>query len=389
MQKIKVAFFAETLKENCDGAVRTMYQLINRIPKDKFEFLFICGVPPQQDIGHQVIVMSSMTIPFNHDYRMVLPFLSSYRITQQLDQFQPDIIHIATPSPMGHFAIRYAKAKNLPVISIYHTHFLTYIDYYLKNTPFLIEPTRNRIAKRSKYFYDSCDLIYVPTQAMIDYLADYDHQTEAMKIWQRGIDQQLFTPKKRKPSVLQKRTLNQKPNILFASRLVWEKNLTTLIDFYEVNEAKGSLYNLLIAGDGVAYDELVERMPKAHFLGSLTHQELSTCYASADVFLFTSITETYGNVVIEAMSSGLPCVIADGGGSKSFIKHGINGFLCQPNDANDYFNHISQLLKQPKLYQQFRTNGLNFVAPLNWADLVATYFQDLQLLQQKRQSVAA
>lgn len=380
MKKIKVAFFAETLAEDCDGAVRTMYQIINRIPNAEFEFLFVCGVGPKKGLDHKVSILPSLTIPFNANYKMVLPFLANYRVTQTLSKFQPDIIHIATPSPMGHFALNYGKARGIPVISIYHTHFLSYIDYYLKNTPFLIEPTRRQIAKKSKYFYDNCDIVYTPTQEMIHYLSEYDHEVHHYKIWQRGINKQLFTPAKADKSILANIVKNDQPNVLFTSRLVWEKNLDTLIDIYDLNEAKGAPYNLIIAGDGVAKNELMERMPNAYFLGELSHERLAVIYASADVFLFTSITETYGNVVVEAMASGLPCVIANGGGSKSFIQSGVNGFLCKPTHARDYFNKIQIVLTQPNVYQKFVQNGLTFTKDLSWEKLVATYFEDLKTL---------
>jgi glycosyltransferase involved in cell wall biosynthesis len=380
MEKIKVAFFAETLEENYDGAVRTMYQLINRIPQQKFEYLFICGVAPKRRLPFKVLVMPSMTIPFNHNYKIVLPFLSNFRITKALDVFQPDLVHIATPSPMGHFALDFAQKRAIPVLSIYHTHFLSYVDYYLKNTPFLIEPTRRRIAKKSCDFYDNCDLVYVPTREMIHYLERYNHQTKRMKIWQRGIDHQLFNPSKKRPKMIRGISQNDKPNILFVSRLVWEKNLQTLVDFYQTNQKNGAPYNLIIAGDGVARTELEEQMPKAFFLGSVNHQKLAQLYASADVFLFTSITETYGNVVIEAMSSGLPCVIANGGGSKSFIESGVNGFLCHPTDANDYFQKIQNLMNQPALHQTFVKNGLQYTKDLCWDTLANIYFEDVKKL---------
>ncbi|MEM1121273.1 MAG: glycosyltransferase family 1 protein, partial [Bacteroidota bacterium] len=361
----------------------------NRIPEAYFEFLFICGVPPGNDLGHQVETMPALTIPFNANYRMVLPFLSNYRTTQQLDQFQPDVIHIATPSPMGHFALRYARTNNIPVISIYHTHFLSYIDYYLKSTPFLIEPTKNVVAKRSKHFYDNCNLVYVPTVEMIKDLAHFGHETNHYKIWQRGLDHTLFNPTKQDQQYLKQITGNDKPNVLFVSRLVWEKNLETLVDFYQKNEAAGVPYNLLIAGDGVAESELKERIPQAYFLGKIGHEKLSILYASADVFLFTSITETYGNVVVEAMASGLPCVIANGGGSKNFIEHGKNGFLCSPNDATDYFERIQQLLSSPNLYQQFVQNGLDCTKDLDWEKLVNIYFEDLRKLVTQKVVAAA
>jgi glycosyltransferase involved in cell wall biosynthesis len=201
-----------------------------------------------------------------------------------------------------------------------------------------------------------------------------------MKIWQRGIDHQLFNPSKKRPKMIRGISQNDKPNILFVSRLVWEKNLQTLVDFYQTNQKNGAPYNLIIAGDGVARTELEEQMPKAFFLGSVNHQKLAQLYASADVFLFTSITETYGNVVIEAMSSGLPCVIANGGGSKSFIESGVNGFLCHPTDANDYFQKIQNLMNQPALHQTFVKNGLQYTKDLCWDTLANIYFEDVKKL---------
>ena len=388
-QKIKVAFFAETLQPDYDGAVRTMYQLIKRIPKEDFEFLFLCGEGPESIEGFKVIDLPAIPIPFNTNYKMVLPLVSNYKISDVLDQFQPNIVHISTPSPMGHFALKYARERAIPILSIYHTHFLSYIDYYLKDMPFLIEPTRNRLAKNSKAFYDDCDIVYIPTQEIIQYLANYRHRTLHMKLWQRGIDRHLFSPTKRNSTYLRQLTSNGKPNILFVSRLVWEKNLDTLIGFYQLLEAKRHPYNLLIAGDGLARTELEIAMPKAHFLGALSHEKLSVVYASADVFLFPSVTETYGNVVIEAMASGLPCVIANGGGSKSFIQDGQNGFLCQPTQASDYYEKIEQLLRDKNLYQQFVQAGLKYVEPLNWDELAKVYFNDLRQLAQAVAAVAA
>jgi len=390
-KKIKVAFFAETLKANCDGAVRTMYQIINRIPKDQFEFIFICGDEKEVTAGldFETITLPAITIPFNRTYRLTVPYFVINRLHQQLDTFKPDVVHIATPSPLGRFALAYAKDRNLPVISIYHTHFLSYVDYYLKNAPILIEPVKNRMIKNYRAFYDNCDLVYVPTTEMVKDLAAVGHATSNLKLWQRGIDRQLFNPDKKDTAYLQNYTQNNKPNILFASRLVWEKNLETLIDLYQLNEAKNRSYNILVAGDGVAKETLKNQMPNAFFFGQVGHEELAVLYASADIFFFPSITETYGNVVVEAMASGLPCIIANGGGSKSFITQGVNGFVCEPTDAAAYFEKIDLLLYTPKLYEQVVTNGLAYTQQLNWEDLVHIYFQDLRQLTKQTQLVAA
>ncbi|MEM9822873.1 MAG: glycosyltransferase family 1 protein, partial [Bacteroidota bacterium] len=309
MRKIRVAFIADMLVENLDGAIRTMYHLIHRIPKDQFEFLFLCGTPPKEDIGFEIVALPTTPLPINLSYNMAIPFLAEGKMKRSLQHFQPDILHISTPSPLGHYALNYGHAKGIPVLSIYHTHFLTYVDYYLRKVPMMIPPIKQKIIQYTQAFYNRCQLTLVPTPSIINELAAYGVKKNKMLLWQRGIDKKLFHPSKKNPWRMRQMLGNDRPRLLFASRLVWEKNLETLIRIYREAAAQQLDYNFIIVGDGVAKAALEEAMPKAHFLGHIEHQELAQLYASADVFLFPSDTESYGNVVIEAMASGLPCVI--------------------------------------------------------------------------------
>ena len=118
-------------------------------------------------------------------------------------------------------------------------------------------------------------------------------------------------------------------------------------------------------------------MKSAIFTGKVDHETLSMLYASSDLFLFTSVSETYGNVVLEAMASGLPCVIANGGGSADFIKQGQNGFTCDPFDEEDYFRRISLVLGDELLRTQFIDDGLRSSSCLSWEQLSVTYFDEL------------
>ena len=136
----------------------------------------------------------------------------------------------------------------------------------------------------------------------------------------------------------------------------------------------------MIAGDGSALKACKARMPGAVFTGKISHQQLAVLYASADVFLFPSVSEAYGNVVLEAMASGLPCVIADGGGSADFITQGINGFKCRPYDAKDYVAKIHCVLQNTALSNQFAEEGLSYSSVFSWDELAETYFTDLELL---------
>jgi len=383
LKKVKIAFFAEILIEDFDGASRTMFQLIHRIPADAFEFLFICGVGPDTIEGFECMRIPAATIPINKTYKMAIPWFSGARMRKKLRDFQPDIVHIATPSLLGEFALKYANQHHIPVLTIYHTHFISYVDYYLKSSPRLAAWIRSLIARSQHKFYDRCDRVYVPSEEMRLALLSWDVAPQRLQLWQRGIDTQLFSPKKKNKSVVQKLVGNELPVILFASRLVWEKNLETLCNIYQLSQDRHLPFNFLVVGDGVALEACQRRMPKAIFAGKVDHEQLSVLYASSDVFLFPSISESYGNVVIEAMASGLPCVIADGGGSRNFIQQGKNGFLCQPNQADDYLDKITMVLQDAGLHQQFVSEGLRYSQSFSWNDLAATYFKDLQAMASK------
>lgn len=380
-RKIKVAFFADILIKDFDGASRTMFQIIERIPNDRFEFLFFCGMPPKQDIGHEIFKVPSIPVPFNSTYRIAIPMFSWFSMRKKLKQFMPDVIHIASPSPLGDFAEQSNWfGKKVPVITIYHTHFLSYIGYYLKVLPFLVKPATKTVAFGQKIFYNQADLVYIPTMQMVNELREHKFDTKKMKIWQRGINHELFNPSKRDVPRIKALVKNDKPNIIFASRLVWEKNLGTLIRIFRKSKAEGDKYNFIIAGDGVAKDTLEEKMPGAYLLGKIDHDTLAALYASSDVFLFPSVSETYGNVVVEAMASGCPCVIAKGGGSQSLVSHGETGFLCDPNDESDYLARIEEVITSTELQQKFIRNGLVYTKQLDWDLLVDKYFQDIEHL---------
>lgn len=376
----KVAFFSEILIEDFDGASRTMFQIINRIDHTAFSYLFIYGKGPENFHLHQSYQVPTFRIPINDDYSFAVPQLSRWKLEEALDNFEPDVIHIATPSLLGFFALKYARRKNIPIISIYHTHFISYIAYYLRNLSSLIKPAEYWMRKAMVRFYNSCQKVYVPAHNIIDELKEIGIDSERLTLWQRGIDLSLFNPEKADSHYIREITKNDKPNILFASRLVWEKNVQTLIDIYNQLKKSKIDYNLIIAGDGSAKQEAQELMPTAFFLGKLDHEELSKLYASSDVFVFTSTSETYGNVVIEAMASGLPCVIANGGGSASLVDHGRTGYKCVPNNALEYVYFIHKILSDVNIREDFREAGLAYVRKLDWAKLAETYFDDIEEL---------
>ncbi|MEZ4912297.1 MAG: glycosyltransferase family 1 protein [Saprospiraceae bacterium] len=382
--KIRLAFFAEILIEDFDGASRTIHNILKRIPRDTFELLLICGIPPEKQLPDALIQVPVMTIPFNKDYSIALPQLVSFRLQKALETFNPDVIHISTPSLLGTFALKYGEKRQIPVISIYHTHFISYIDYYLRKIKILINPVKNAVIKGQKRFYHARSKVYVPTIAMKTELENMGFDDSNFRVWPRGINMELFSPTKRNVSLLHAITQNTNKNILFCSRLVWEKNLTTLIDIYRLCMDALLPYNFIIIGDGVASADLKKAMPNAFFLGHQNHETLSTLYASADAFIFTSVSESFGNVIIEAQASGLPAIIANGGGSASIIEDGINGFLCTPSDASVYVDALNYIFRDEQVRTSIIEAGLQSVKKYNWENLMSTYLTDIRFLIEQR-----
>lgn len=369
MKKTKVAFFSDVLIRDYDGCNRTLFQIIDRTNKDKIDFKFFSSVIPKK-FPYKKFKIPSITFPFNKSYRMSIPHILAKNIERELDTYKPDVIHITTPSPLGFFALKYANKKGIAVTTIYHTHFVSYVDYYLKNFNMVTHMAKKQFIRWTQDFYNKCNRVFVPTKDMKKDLLELNVKNKPMRIWPRGIDKNIFHPLKKNLPYIQSITKNKNPNILFASRLVWEKNLETLIQIYNELESQKIRCNFLIAGDGIALPALKQKMPNAVFLGKLTHQELSSVYASSEVFVFPSISETFGNVVIEAMASGCACVIANGGGSRTFVDHGSNGFLCSPNDAKEYVNHIKNIISDEELFEKIRSNSIQYAAAFDWDNLI-------------------
>ncbi len=337
---------------------------------------------PDQIGNFKCIHVPTLGVPGNKGYRFATPLLQKAELDEQIRLFSPDLVHISTPpSLLGNYALKFAKRLCIPVTTIYHTHFISYVEYYFKKFPLFVDFTKQRVREMLKSFYNQCNTVYVPSVSIMQELSDEGVNPELMKLWERGgIDKHLFSPNKRNTELMKAITGNDNPSILFVSRLVWEKNLQTMIDLYELIEKQNLNYNFVVVGEGAAREAVEKQMPNAMFLGHVGHDRLPEIYASADVFFFPSVTETFGNVVLEAMASGLPCVIADGGGSKDFIKDGFNGFRCSPYNALDYLDRIVEISDQSRLAKQFSENSIEISKKYVWENLASIYFEDLKSL---------
>lgn len=374
---MKVILVADILMRDFDGCNRTLFQFLDRNTSGQnIEFYCISGIFEGMPQGIKYLKVPNLTIPFNKDYKLALPIFVKNKINAVIKSFRPDLIHITTPSVFGQYMQKIAKENKLPVTTIYHTNFASYIDYYANRKYFLI----NKIAETflSKYvnFYNNCNIILAPTKSMKNHLIDLGVQPELIKIMGRGVNKDIFSFKNFKSGKFRSHFKNTHYNILFASRLVWEKNLDVIIQVYHDTQKRQLPYNFIIAGDGVAYESMKNQMPQALFLGGVNQELLNEIYNEADLFLFPSVTETFGNVVLEAMTCGLPVVAANGGSNPDVVDDNVNGLLVEEKNINQYLTAFEYILT-PDTYEKFRLAALNNEMSKTWEEINIRFFEHL------------
>ena len=376
MRKVKIVFFIDVLKENIDGVSNTMHQIIARLPSDKFEAIFVTPLPPENpDFPFPVHQCPYFELPFYKGYRFALPGRMN-ELEVILDAFAPDIVHWSTPSALGWYAVKYGTKRQLPVVTIYHTHFTSYAAYYLWFLPWIYRISYP-FEKMFLALYRKTTLVLAPTESMKKYLERIKVSAGAIRLWGRGVDINRFSPIHQSEDFFERYGVQNQRKILFVSRLAKYKETDTLIRFYHL---LGPDLKLIITGDGPDKNRMEQKMPEAIFTGKLTGVELSKAYASADVFVFTSISETFGNVILEAMASGLPVVAAKAGGPADIIRHGETGLLTDPKNELELHKRVIELLENKELYHTIREKALNYARLQNWDHLCRELFNHYSTL---------
>lgn len=357
---LKVAIFTGNYNHIRDGVSLTLNRLVTYLLANGVEVLVLGPTiknPPIEHAG-EFVPVPSISLPGRSEYRFSVSFPQKAR--KKVEEFDPDIVHIATPDLLGYKALKWAKKLNKPIVSSYHTHFSSYLKYY--NIGFL-EPFLWKYLIR---FYEKCRHVYVPSESMAQLLRERQIQTD-FRIWARGIEKGKFGP------IYRDETWRQDCGfaagdivITFVSRLVWEKNLKTYANVVNKLSEKYQNVKALIVGDGPAMQGMKEMMPDAYFTGFQTGSTLAKCYASGDLFFFPSDTETFGNVTLEAMASGLPAVVADATGSRSLVDHGENGYVIPVERTDKFYKLIENLIVDKDLRKRMSISAIKKAAEFRW-----------------------
>jgi glycosyltransferase involved in cell wall biosynthesis len=291
--------------------------------------------------------------------------LSFPPILQMLDYIQRENfseIIISTPGPIGLTGLLAGKMLNLETSGIYHTDFPQYIRILTEDS-FL----ESLAWKYMHWFYGQLDTIFVNSEQYRQSWIDRGIEAAKLKILPRGLDTRLFTPGRSDPEFWKQFGKDgDGVRLLFVGRVSKEKDLDILVQAFQNLQEERVPVQLAIVGHGPYSETLARLMPEACYTGYLNGTELATAYASSDIFVFPSTTDTFGNVIIEAQAAGLPVIVSDSGGPRELVTHGINGLITRALDVSDFKQAIRRLVEDEPLRKEMGAAARRSVQDRSW-----------------------
>lgn len=374
MRKLGIAIFTGNYNHIRDGVSHTLNRLVGHLEKRGHRVIVFGPYTPNPAFKHtgDFMPVCAIPAPTRSEYRISLSFPKKAR--EKLKLFKPDIIHISTPDFLGFLGLRYAIKNNIAVVGSFHTHFSSYLKYY--KLGFFERIVRSYLI----WFYRNTRHLYVPSNSMIETLKKENYQTN-FKLWTRGVDTKLYDPEKRNQNWRKKAGISEEEiAVVFVSRLVKEKNLKMLVAVFKEIKKRNPLIRTVIVGDGPSASTLKKELPDTIFTGFLAGEALAASYAGSDIFFFPSDTESFGNVTLEAMSSGLPAVVADAVGSRSLVEDGVNGYRADATDKDAFVKILTQLTDSPDLRLKMSRASREKAMTYDWdhiLDQLISYYMEV------------
>jgi glycosyltransferase involved in cell wall biosynthesis len=322
---MRIAIFTETFLPKWDGVAKTTCRLLEHLAlRGCASLMFAPQGAPSRYADTPIVGLSSFAFPFYPELRLVPPVV---HVEQQLADFGPDIVHLINPASLGLVGLRHSRALGVPVVASYQTDLPGYTAHYG------LDLLRDPVWAYFRWLHNQADLNLCPSYFT---LAELEAQSfERVKVWGRGVNTDRFSPSHRTQPWRQRLTdgHTEAPLLLYVGRLAREKRVAWL---HPMMEMLGNA-RLAIVGDGPMRAELKDRLADTPtvFTGYLEGEDLARAYAAADIFVFPSASETFGNVVLEAMASGLPVIAPRAGGPVDHVRDGENGFLFDPDDLGE------------------------------------------------------
>ncbi|HEX5394273.1 MAG TPA: glycosyltransferase family 1 protein [Rhodocyclaceae bacterium] len=362
--RLRVALVTETFAPEINGVAMTLGRMVEGLRQRGHSVQLVrprqhrADAPPPEP-GLEQVLVPGLPIPRYPGLRFGLP--NGRHLRRLWNAQRPHIVHVATEGPLGWAALNTARRMGIPVSSTFHTNFDAYSRYYG------IGWLRGGIISYLRQFHNRAATTLVPTRRQADSLDANGFRN--VGVLSRGVDTRLFSPSRRSENLRARWGLDQDALVVaYVGRIAKEKNLGLLIRAFDAIQQRAPNARLLFVGDGPATAELKRRQDKSRYIfaGMRHGVDLAEHYASADLFLFPSLTETFGNVTTEALASGLPVVAFDYGAAGELIIDGENGRLAPLDDEDAFINAAVQLALAPGRRQSLRGMAAPSVAHLDW-----------------------
>ncbi|MGB5133965.1 MAG: glycosyltransferase family 1 protein [Prochlorococcaceae cyanobacterium] len=359
---MKIAFFTETFLPKVDGIVTRLTKTVQHLVAAGDEVLIFCpeGAPASY-MGARVVGVPALPLPLYPELKLALPRPA---VSEALEEFDPELVHVVNPAVLGLGGIWLAKTKGYPLVASYHTHLPKYLEHYGMG---MLEPLLWELLKAA---HNQARLNLCTSTAMVQELSEKGIQHT--DLWQRGVDTDLFRPELRSNAMRQRLLGGHSDTgklLLYIGRLSAEKQIERIRPVLEaIPDAR-----LALVGDGPHRQQLEAHFSglPATFVGYLAGEELAAAYASGDAFVFPSSTETLGLVLLEAMAAGCPVVGANRGGIPDIVTDGVNGCLYEPDGpdggAASLTAAVQRLLGNPAERQALRQAARAEAERWGWA----------------------
>jgi glycosyltransferase involved in cell wall biosynthesis len=356
---MRVALFTDTFVPEINGVARTLKRLTDFFEKKNIEYkVFAPEIPDYPFFHSRIHRLSSFRFFLYPECRVAVP--NVLQMKAELQAFQPHLIHVATPFNIGLCGLHYAKKMQVPLVGSYHTNFDHYLRYY--DLQFL----SNFFWRYMYWFHRSMQKIFVPSQDTMEQLKRRGFTN--LHLWPRGVDCSLFHPYYHQREVREKYNIDEKYLLVYVGRIAVEKDVQLLHEIAKrLPESLRDHVHWLMVGDGPLKEEMQQRAPeRMTFVGYLQGSDLAKVYAAADLFVFPSATETFGNVVLESLASGTAVIGANSGGVKSIMQHGAFGYLCEPRAIDEFAAAIVRFLSNDTQRKQMELAGRAYALTQNW-----------------------
>lgn len=361
-RRLRISVVTETYPPEINGVAMTVGRLVEGLLTRGHAVQVIRPRQHGHDHAHrngrlEVLTLPGFPLPFYRELRMGFP--AGRMLVERWRKTPPDVVHLITEGPLGRSALDAASRLDLWVVSDFHTNFHSYSRHY--GVGILARP----IIAYLRRFHNRTHRTLVPTEELALELRGLGFRN--VGVLARGVDTRLFSPDRRDSAL--RRTWGAGPTdpvALCVGRLAAEKNLPLALAAYQALRTVRPTARLVLVGDGPLAARLRTRHPEIVFAGMRTGADLAAHYASADLFLFPSLTETFGNVTLEAMASGLAVVAFDYAAAHRHIVHGQSGLLVPRGDASAFVAAVRQLANDPALAVRLGQTARRVVVELDW-----------------------